>query len=127
MFIKVREIVLGLVKFLGPNSHSIYLHDTPAKSLFNESNRAFSHGCIRLENAKKLAEYLLRNDSSWTPQNIQAAMEAGKERTITLKKECPVFIAYFTSWVDREGKLNFRKDIYQRDGRLLKMILDERQ
>ncbi len=118
---------LGLVKFLFPNSHSIYLHDTPAKSLFNESNRAFSHGCIRLENAKKLAEYLLRNDSSWTPQNIQAAMEAGKERTITLKKECPVFIAYFTSWVDREGKLNFRKDIYQRDGRLLKMILDERQ
>jgi len=117
---------LGLVKFLFPNSHSIYLHDTPAKNLFGESNRAFSHGCIRLENAKKLAEYLLRNDSSWTKEKIQSAMESGQERTVTLKKECPVFIAYFTSWVDREGKLNFRKDIYQRDGRLLKMILDEK-
>ncbi len=116
---------LGLVKFLFPNSHSIYLHDTPAKSLFNEDKRAFSHGCIRLAEPKKLAIYLLRNDSSWTEEKITEAMNKGKEQTVTLSKPIPVFIAYFTSWVDRTGKLNFRNDIYNRDSRLAKMILDK--
>lgn len=115
---------LGLVKFLFPNSHSIYLHDSPAKSLFSETNRAFSHGCIRLAEPKKLATYLLRNDSSWNERKIDSAMNAGKEKYVTLKKTLPVFIVYFTSWVSSEtGKLNFRKDIYQRDGRLLEMLL----
>jgi len=116
---------LGLVKFLFPNSHSIYLHDTPAKSLFNEDKRAFSHGCIRLAEPKKLAIYLLRNDPSWTEEKITEAMNKGKEQTVTLSKPIPVFIAYFTSWVDRSGKLNFRNDIYNRDSRLAKMILDK--
>ncbi len=115
---------LGLVKFLFPNSHSIYLHDTPVKSLFSETSRAFSHGCIRVAEAKKLAMYLLRNDSAWTEEKITAAMNAAKERYITLKNPLPVFIAYFTSWVDRKGKLNFRKDIYQRDERLLNLIIN---
>ncbi len=115
---------LGLVKFLFPNSHSIYLHDTPVKSLFNETSRAFSHGCIRVAEAKKLAMYLLRNDTAWNEEKITAAMNAGKERYITLGNPLPVFIAYFTSWVDRNGKLNFRKDIYQRDDRLLNMIIN---
>lgn len=115
---------LGLVKFLFPNSHSIYLHDSPAKSLFSETNRAFSHGCIRLAEPKKLATYLLRNDSSWNSGKIDSAMNAGKEKYVTLKKTLPVFIVYFTAWVSTEtGKLNFRKDIYQRDGRLLEMLL----
>lgn len=115
---------LGLVKFLFPNSHSIYLHDSPAKSLFSETNRAFSHGCIRLAEPKKLATYLLRKDSSWNGQKIDSAMNSGKEKYVTLKKTLPVFIVYFTSWVSSEtGKLNFRKDIYQRDGRLLEMLL----
>ena len=90
---------LGLVKFLFPNSHSIYLHDTPAKSLFNESARAFSHGCIRLEDARKLAIYLLQQDPDWNVQRIDSAMHAGVERTVTLKKSMPVYIAYFTAWV----------------------------
>lgn len=115
---------LGLVKFLFPNSHSIYLHDSPAKSLFSETNRAFSHGCIRLAEPKKLAVYLLRNDTSWTGSKIDAAMNAGKEKYVTLKRPLPVFIVYFTAWVSSEtGKLNFRKDIYQRDERLLEMLL----
>jgi len=115
---------LGLVKFLFPNSHSIYLHDSPAKSLFSETNRAFSHGCIRLAEPKKLAVYLLRNDTSWTNSKIDAAMNAGKEKYVTLKQPLPVFIVYFTAWVSSEtGKLNFRKDIYQRDNRLLEMLL----
>ncbi|MEO7263650.1 MAG: L,D-transpeptidase family protein [Ferruginibacter sp.] len=115
---------LGLVKFLFPNSHSIYLHDSPAKSLFGETSRAFSHGCIRVEEPKKLAMYLLRNDGAWTEEKISAAMNAEKERYVTLNQPLPVFIAYFTSWVDRAGKLNFRKDIYQRDDRLLQMIIN---
>ncbi len=116
---------LGLVKFLFPNSHSIYLHDTPSKSLFNESIRAFSHGCIRIAEAKKLAIYLLKYDPNWNDSSITAAMNSGKEQTVTLRKSVPVFIAYFTTWVDRSGKINFRKDVYNRDSRLSKLILDK--
>lgn len=115
---------LGLVKFLFPNSHSIYLHDSPAKSLFNETDRAFSHGCIRVAEPKKLALYLLRNDTAWNEQKITAAMNAGKEKYVTLKQTVPVFIVYFTAWVSRDGRLNFRKDIYERDNRLLEMIIN---
>lgn len=113
---------LGLVKFLFPNSYNIYLHDTPSKSLFKEDQRAFSHGCVRVGEPKKLATYLLRNDSTWTDAKITAAMNAGKERTVTLKKPVPVFIAYFTAFVDHNGLLNFRKDIYNRDKRLEEML-----
>lgn len=114
---------LGLVKFLFPNSYDIYLHDTPSKSLFGENNRAFSHGCIRLSEPQRFAEYLLRNDPSWDKQKIVAAMNSGKEKYVTLKQPVPVFIAYFTSWVDSEGKLNFRDDVYGRDQRLADMML----
>lgn len=116
---------LGLVKFLFPNSHSIYLHDTPSKSLFNEPDRAFSHGCIRVSEPKKLAVYLLRNDPKWTEEAITSAMNSGKEQSVTLSKTIPVFIAYFTAWIGRDGKLNLRKDVYNRDSRLAKMILDK--
>ena len=116
---------LGLVKFLFPNSFDIYLHDTPSKSLFGENKRAFSHGCIRLAEPQKLAEYLLRNDAAWNRDKIVAAMNAGKEKYVTLNTTMPVFIAYFTSWVDRQGKINFRHDVYGRDSRLAKMILEK--
>src|SRR6185295_10309450 len=106
---------LGLVKFLFPNSYNIYLHDTPSKSLFSESTRAFSHGCIRLSEPKRLAEYLLRNDPGWNEASITKAMNSGKEKYVTLKQTIPVFIGYFTAWVDRDGKLNFRDDIYGHD------------
>jgi len=116
---------LGLVKFLFPNSHNIYLHDTPAKSLFGEDKRAFSHGCIRVSEPKRLAAYLLRKDPAWTDAKITAAMNAGKESWVTLKEPVPVFIVYFTSFVDRQGRLNFRDDIYSRDSRLAKMIMEK--
>lgn len=116
---------LGLVKFLFPNSHSIYLHDTPAKSLFKETNRAFSHGCIRVSEPQKLAAYLLKNDTTWNEKNIRGAMNSGKERTVTLREPMPVFIAYFTSWVASDGSLNFRRDIYERDQKLLSMIVSQ--
>lgn len=114
---------LGLVKFLFPNSYNIYLHDSPAKSLFNQTTRAFSHGCIRLAEPKKLAEFLLRDDPSWTPAKITAAMNRGKEQYVTLKNPVPVYIGYLTAWVDTQGRLNFRKDIYKRDQELADMLI----
>ena len=113
---------LGLVKFLFPNSYSIYFHDTPSKSLFNEPKRAFSHGCIRLSEPQKLAEYLLRNDSAWNSAKIVQAMHAQKERYVTLKEDIPVVIGYFTAWVDRRGKLNFREDIYGHDRKMAERL-----
>jgi murein L,D-transpeptidase YcbB/YkuD len=113
---------LGLVKFLFPNSYNIYLHDSPAKSLFGAESRAFSHGCIRLAEPKKLAVYLLKGDSSWTEEKIQLAMSSGKEKYVALKNPVSVYIGYLTAWVDREGRLNFRNDIYKRDDELEKMI-----
>ena len=115
---------LGKVKFLFPNSHNIYLHDTPSKDLFQRDRRSFSHGCIRVEQPKKLAQYILQQYPEWTENLIDSAMNGKKELYVTLKKSYPVFIAYFTSWVDGDGKINFRNDIYKKDERLINMILE---
>jgi murein L,D-transpeptidase YcbB/YkuD len=106
---------LGRVKFLFPNTYNIYLHDTPAKSLFAEQKRAFSHGCIRLAQPKKLAEYLLSDQPAWTSGKIDQAMNKKTEVWVNMKQPVPVFITYFTSWVDKDGLLNFREDLYGHD------------
>jgi murein L,D-transpeptidase YcbB/YkuD len=113
---------LGKVKFLFPNSFNIYFHDTPAKSLFNKDKRAFSHGCIRLSDPTRLAEYLLRDMPEWTPEKMSDAMNSGKERFVKLKKSVPVIITYYTAWVDEAGILNFRDDIYKHDEHLAKKM-----
>ncbi len=109
---------LGLVKFLFPNNYNIYFHDTPNKELFSLSTRSFSHGCIRIGEPKKFAEYLLRNDKTWNSQTIDDAMHLAKEKWVTLDKTVPVLIVYFTAWVDQDGQLNFRKDIYGHDEKM---------
>lgn len=106
---------LGRVKFLFPNSFNIYLHDTNAKSLFNNTNRAYSHGCIRLSDPVKMANYLLKDNSEWTPDKIEEAMNQPEPQTVNLKKSVPVVITYYTAWVDENGKMNFRNDIYDHD------------
>jgi murein L,D-transpeptidase YcbB/YkuD len=106
---------LGLVKFLFPNEHDIYFHDTPAKSLFSQRVRAYSHGCVRLSQPALLAEYLLQTDPQWTSAKISQAMNAGKEQWVRLSQPVPVIITYFTAWIDHEGILNFRDDIYGYD------------
>ncbi len=116
---------LGLVKFLFPNSYNIYLHDSPAKSLFNEESRAFSHGCIRVSEPERLAQFLLRKDATWTSEKIHAAMHSGKEQYVTLKETVPVFIAYFTAFIDPRGQIHFRNDIYNRDGRMAEMLMQQ--
>jgi murein L,D-transpeptidase YcbB/YkuD len=113
---------LGLVKFVFPNSYNIYLHDTPSKHLFNAEKRTFSHGCIRISEPVKMIEYLLQNDSSWNSERIYNAMYGGYERQVQLKKNIPVYIVYFTAFVDEKGLLNFRKDIYNRDEALKKVM-----
>lgn len=116
---------LGQVKFLFPNSFNIYLHDTPSKSLFNEEKRTFSHGCIRVGEPKRLAMHLLRNEQAWDEAKITKAMNAAKEQFVTLKQTVPVHIVYFTAWVDAQGKLNLRDDVYKRDARLADMIFEK--
>jgi murein L,D-transpeptidase YcbB/YkuD len=109
---------LGKVKFLFPNNFNIYFHDTPSKSLFERDRRAFSHGCIRLSDPYKMAQYLLRNEPEWTPERITAAMNAADEKYVKLDKPVPVVITYYTAWVDEKGLLNFREDIYKHDQKL---------
>ena len=116
---------LGLVKFLFPNSNNIYLHDTPAKNLFSQEKRAFSHGCIRVQKPKELAQLILQDDPNWNPEKIDAAMNSGKEKWYTLKNKIPVYIGYFTAWVDDDGLVNFHKDIYDRDNALANLLLEE--
>ncbi|MGQ0739868.1 MAG: L,D-transpeptidase family protein [Bacteroidota bacterium] len=113
---------LGKVKFIFPNSFNMYFHDTPSKSLFNEDKRAFSHGCIRLSQPQKMAEWLLRNDPDWNTEKIVAAMNKTTERAVKLKDPVPVFIIYYTAWVDNEGRLNFRDDVYGHDAELVKKM-----
>jgi murein L,D-transpeptidase YcbB/YkuD len=113
---------LGLIKFLFPNSNNIYLHDTPSKNLFERENRAFSHGCIRVAKPKELAIEILKDDPEWTPEKIDSVMNSGKETWYTLKNRIPVYIGYFTAWVDNEGIIHFYNDIYKRDELLASML-----
>lgn len=117
---------LGRVKFVFPNNYHIYFHDTPAKYLFDQNDRAFSHGCIRLAQPEKLAQYLLRNDPDWPKSKIVDAMYSGKNTWVKLKKKIPVYIVYFTAWVTKDGTLNFRDDIYGHDAELKKMMFKDR-
>jgi murein L,D-transpeptidase YcbB/YkuD len=109
------ENSLGRVKFLFPNSFNIYFHDTNAKGLFEKDKRAFSHGCIRLAEPEKMAQYLLRDQPEWTPEKIEDAMNSGSEKYVKLKNAVPVIITYYTAWVDDNGQINFRDDIYFHD------------
>jgi len=113
---------LGRVKFLFPNSYNIYMHDTPSQGAFALERRAFSHGCIRLSRPRELAEHLLRDDPDWTAERIREAMVSGLETTVRMKVKRPVRIAYFTAWVDGEGRLNFREDVYGHDERLAREL-----
>jgi murein L,D-transpeptidase YcbB/YkuD len=91
------------------------MHDTPTDSLFNKQRRALSHGCIRLENPAALAQYVLRDKPEWTPEKIDAAMNAGREQGVPLKDHIPVHIAYFTAWVNADGSVSYTDDPYHLD------------
>jgi murein L,D-transpeptidase YcbB/YkuD len=108
---------LGFVKFLFPNDYNIYLHDTPNHELFKKDVRAFSHGCIRVEKPAELAEWVL----GWPLDKVQSAMDGANNHQVTLPKKLPVYIVYFTTFVN-DGQLNFGNDLYDRDSKLVKEL-----
>jgi murein L,D-transpeptidase YcbB/YkuD len=116
---------LGRVKFMFPNPHFVYLHDTPSKDLFDEDDRAFSSGCIRVEGPMALAERLLAGQPGWSREEIDRIVAAGKTRTVTLQRPVPVLITYWTAWVASDGALYLHRDVYGRDERVLKGLRSE--
>jgi len=108
------ENALGHVKFIFPNEHSVYLHDTPAKELFGSAERAFSHGCIRVENPMDLAEILLA-PNGWDRKRVDATVAGRKTSTVFLAKPVPILLLYWTANVDPDGVVHFYRDVYQRD------------
>lgn len=110
---------LGQVKFMFPNKYDVYLHDTPGRGLFGRTARPFSSGCIRVEQPFDLAERLLAASPDWTRDRIDNLVAKSEPRTVMLPIPVPVHIQYWTSWVDGEGRLQFRNDIYNRDTRLI--------
>jgi murein L,D-transpeptidase YcbB/YkuD len=116
---------LGKMKFMFPNDFNIYLHDTPAGHLFSEAERLFSHGCIRIQKPFDLAVYLLKDDPKWTPEALQAAIDSGQNQQIPLKDPLPVHILYWTAWVEPDGTVQFRKDIYGHDAQLEQALAEE--
>ena len=113
---------LGLVKFMFPNEHSVYIHDTPARSLFTREDRALSHGCIRLQDPASFAALLLKGDKTWTPEKINTAMHQNHEQIVTLDRKIPVVLLYLTFWADSKGQGHFRQDIYDRDAEVLEAL-----
>ena len=111
---------LGEVKFRFPNRHDVYMHDTTQRALFAQSFRALSHGCIRVQNPRKLAQVLLGEDKGWSADKVTGSFNSGGE--VTLTKPVPVYLTYFTAVADETGKLKTYSDLYGHDGRLLSAI-----
>ncbi len=110
-----KKNALGKVKFLFPNKNDVYLHDTPANSLFSRSRRDFSHGCVRVSNPESLAEFALKNQKGWDKATIKQAMYSPKMQRVILKKPIPVLFFYITAFFDQQNNLVFYPDIYDHD------------
>jgi murein L,D-transpeptidase YcbB/YkuD len=112
---------LGNIKFMFPNSHDVYLHDTPSKSLFQRDYRAFSHGCIRVMNPMEFADALLAEEPDLTVAKIKKLI-GGRETRLDMSRHVPVYLTYFTAWVDEDGKLQLRSDLYGHDAKVRKAL-----
>jgi murein L,D-transpeptidase YcbB/YkuD len=113
---------LGRIKFVFPNNFSVFLHDTPARALFNKTKRSSSSGCIRVENPIELAEYLLKGKPSWDRDKILTAINQGKRKILAIPDSINVHVLYLTAWAEKDGTLNFRDDIYGQDVPLKKAL-----
>jgi murein L,D-transpeptidase YcbB/YkuD len=116
---------LGRVKFIFPNEHFVFLHDTPSKSLFERTERSFSSGCIRVENPFELAEILLNDADKWNPGTIQKLLDSEKPQTVFLKEQMTVMLLYSTVDVLDETLVRFYNDIYERDARVLSSLNED--
>ena len=113
---------LGLVKFIFPNNFNVYMHDTPARQLFSQSRRDFSHGCIRLERPADLAVWVLRDNPGWDMDRVRAAMNGSTTQQVNLAHPIPVLIVYATVIVTEDGIVHFYDDIYKHDAALDKVL-----
>jgi murein L,D-transpeptidase YcbB/YkuD len=113
---------LGKVKFMFPNVHNIYLHDTPSKSLFDKEVRAYSHGCIRVADPFELAHELLSWQTDNAEEEFEVALKSGKETIVKLKETLPVHLVYFTAYPDAKGRITYRRDVYGRDAALFEAL-----
>lgn len=118
------ENSLGRIAFMLPNSYSVYLHDTPERWLFQRAERILSSGCIRLADPIGLAEYLLAGEAGWDRQGIMDAIEKGETWNVRLSRPIPVFLVYLTAWVDDRGVVQFQRDVYGRDNRLIRALAE---
>jgi len=116
---------LGRVKFMFPNPYNVYIHDTPSKGIFADADRAVSSGCIRAAAPFELASLLLSDMPEWTPERIRSAMQRKTEQNVGLKTPVDVVIIYLTAWIDGTGRVQFRKDMYERDELLLKALTEK--
>jgi murein L,D-transpeptidase YcbB/YkuD len=110
--------VLGKVKFLFPNKHDVYMHDTPQKHLFAKQVRAESHGCMRIQNPGQLAAILLKIDQGWSRGRVDSALENGHDHSVVLRQKIPVYVTYFTTWVNEDGTVSTFRDLYGHDARM---------
>ena len=113
---------LGRIKFMFPNKHSVYLHDTSDPQLFRKERRGFSHGCIRIEKPMDMAEFVMRGSKEWSIGKIEAVLKTKETTVAYLPKPIPVHILYFTAWGNGDGTIHFLEDIYRRDERLEKAL-----
>jgi murein L,D-transpeptidase YcbB/YkuD len=113
---------LGRLKIMFPNEHMVYLHDTPSRELFNRSERTFSSGCIRVQNAERLAELLLNDPVNWDLAAIEATIEAKQTRRVSLREPVPIYLVYWTVHVLENGEVQFKRDPYERDGLILDVL-----
>ncbi|MGY6561671.1 MAG: L,D-transpeptidase family protein [Luteibaculaceae bacterium] len=113
---------LGLVKFMFPNQHNVYIHDTPSRELFRKTERIFSSGCIRINQPMKLAEILLEKNGGWDAQRINQTVGSKQSRTVNLAEPIPVHLLYLTAWADDQGVVHFRRDVYNRDKVLIEAL-----
>jgi murein L,D-transpeptidase YcbB/YkuD len=119
---------LGLVKFMFPNMFDVYMHDTPADSLFRHASRDFSHGCVRVEKPLELAQWVLSGQPEWTREQITEAMHAGVEKHLKIARPVPVYLVYQTAWAAQDGSVRFSEDLYGHDAAQLALLdaIDDR-
>ncbi len=111
-----KENSMGFVKINFHNKHSVYMHDTPSKSLFGRNFRAHSSGCIRVQNVKQLVTWLLNDTSGWDRERVVHMERSGERMDVNIKKQVPVYFVYVTAWANEDGTVHFRRDLYRRDG-----------
>ena len=108
---------LGLVRIDMQNEHGVYMHDTPMKPLFDQRARAFSAGCVRVQDVFQLVEWIARFEPGWEqPGQVRAVLEQGQALDLNLTRPVPVYFTYITAWAEADGQVQFRPDLYKRDG-----------